>query len=59
MLTELGYDVIGFTLPGYKHEWDFWEICLRKAFSEWLGLEHRPVTDLSAGTQAKVEEKKD
>ena len=56
-LTELGYDVTGFILPGYKHEWDFWEICLRKAFSEWLGLERRTVTELSAGTQAKVEEK--
>ncbi len=57
VLTEFGYEVTGFLLPGYKHEWDFWEICLRKAFGEWLGLERRPVTELSAGTQAKVEEK--
>ncbi len=34
MRDELGLDVINFEVPGLRHEWDFWEICLRKAFSE-------------------------
>lgn len=31
-------------VPGYKHEWDFWDLTLRKALGDWLGLKHGPVT---------------
>lgn len=48
-LKELGYDVLPFTLPGYRHEWDFWEICMRKAFSEWLPCRHKVASELLAG----------
>jgi len=27
-------------VPGYKHEWDFWDLSLRKALREWLPLRH-------------------
>jgi len=27
-------------VPGYKHEWDFWDLSLRKALKEWLPLRH-------------------
>jgi len=45
-LKETGYDVTEFSLPGYNHEWDFWEIALRKAFSEWLPVTKKVETDL-------------
>jgi len=25
-------------VPGYGHEWDFWDLTLRKALREWLPL---------------------
>ncbi len=49
-LKELGCDVISFTLPDFRHEWDFWEICLRKAFSEWLPVQRKVTSELLAGT---------
>ena len=27
-------------IPGYKHEWDFWDLILRKAIKEWLPIRH-------------------
>ena len=27
-------------IPGYGHEWDFWDLILRKAISEWLPIRH-------------------
>ncbi|MGI6040551.1 MAG: hypothetical protein GX257_00420 [Clostridiales bacterium] len=42
-LRELGYDVTGYEVPGYKHEWDFWELTLRKVFYEWLPLDRKTV----------------
>jgi len=27
-------------VPGYRHEWDFWDLSLRKALREWLPLRH-------------------
>ena len=49
-LKELGCEVIQFILPDYRHEWDFWEICLRKAFAEWLPVKRKVVSRLLAGT---------
>ena len=37
-LTGLGYDTIFELVPGYGHEWDFWDLTLRKALREWLPL---------------------
>ena len=39
-LRELGYDVYQEVVPGYGHEWDFWDLTLRKAISEWLPIRH-------------------
>ena len=37
-LKELGYSVYFEEIPGYVHEWDFWDLALRKALKEWLPL---------------------
>jgi len=37
-LTGLGYDTTFELVPGYGHEWDFWDLSLRKALREWLPL---------------------
>ena len=42
-LTDLGCDVFYEEVPGYRHEWDFWDLSLRKAISGWLPLRHGPV----------------
>lgn len=39
------YDYMGLPyfyeeVPGYRHEWDFWDMQLRKALKEWLPLKH-------------------
>jgi S-formylglutathione hydrolase FrmB len=39
-LKELGYDVYSEEVPGYGHEWDFWDLTLRKALNEWLPIRH-------------------
>ena len=39
-LKENGYDVDFILEPGYGHEWDFWDLSLRKAISEWLPIRH-------------------
>ncbi len=39
-LTDLGYDTTLELVPGYGHEWDFWDLTLRKALREWLPLRH-------------------
>jgi len=40
-LTDAGYDVVTDIVPRYGHEWDFWDLSLRKAFAEWLPLKHK------------------
>ncbi len=42
-LTELGCDVFYEEVPGYRHEWDFWDLSLRKAISGWLPLRKKPI----------------
>ena len=39
-LEEYGYDVMYEEVPGYAHEWDFWDLSLRKALDEWLPIRH-------------------
>jgi putative tributyrin esterase len=39
-LTGLGYDTYYELVPGYAHEWDFWDLTLRKAIREWLPIRH-------------------
>lgn len=40
LLKEYGYDVLYDEVPGYAHEWDFWDLALRKALDEWLPIRH-------------------
>ena len=54
IMRELGCDFLDFHLPGYRHEWDFWEICMRKAFSEWFPLKKKPLSPVSAAWSAPV-----
>ena len=42
-LTGLGCDVFYEEVPGYRHEWDFWDLSLRTAMERWLPLRHAPV----------------
>ena len=37
-LSDLGYDVFYEEVPGYGHEWDFWDLYIRKAIYEWLPI---------------------
>ena len=39
-LTGLGYETFYEKVPGYGHEWDFWDLTLRKALDEWLPIRH-------------------
>ena len=39
-LKEQGYDVCFEEVPGYAHEWDFWDLTLRKAIKKWLPIRH-------------------
>jgi len=39
-VTALGVDTYFEMVPGYQHEWDFWDLTLRKAISEWLPIKH-------------------
>jgi putative tributyrin esterase len=37
-LTALGYETHLDIVPGYGHEWDFWDLSLKKALASWLPL---------------------
>ncbi len=39
-LEGLGYDVVYEEVPGYGHEWDFWDLTLRKAIKDWFPIRH-------------------
>ena len=43
MLKENGYDVSYELVAGYAHEWDFWDLSLRKALKELLPLKKAPI----------------
>lgn len=40
---KMGLDYFWEEVPGYRHEWDFWDLTLRKALKEWLPLRHGPI----------------
>ena len=40
---KLGLEYFWEEIPGYRHEWDFWDMQLRKALTEWLPLKHVPI----------------
>ena len=40
---KLGLEYFWEEIPGYRHEWDFWDMQLRKALTEWLPLKHAPI----------------
>lgn len=42
-LTKLGFKTHFLEVPGYKHEWDFWDMILRKAIAEWLPIRHKVI----------------
>ena len=58
IMEELGVDFVDFHLPVYRHEWDFWEICMRKTFSEWLPLTKKPLSPVSSAWSDPVPGKK-
>ncbi len=37
-LRSLGYDSFFELVPGYGHEWSFWDLTLKKALESWLPL---------------------
>lgn len=39
-LKEQGLDVWSEEVPGYGHEWDLWDLTLKKAFNELLPIKH-------------------
>ena len=43
MLKDLGYSVDYEEVPGYGHEWDFWDLSLRKTISSWFPLLRTPI----------------
>lgn len=40
LLLSYGYDVEYHEEPGFAHEWDFWDLALRKALYQWLPIKH-------------------
>ena len=42
-LGDLGYKVSYEEVPGYGHEWDFWDLYIRKAIYEWLPLKRSAI----------------
>ncbi|MDK2868499.1 MAG: putative tributyrin esterase [Clostridiales bacterium] len=43
LFLAYGYDVQYDEVPGYAHEWDFWDLSLRKALDEWLPIRHEVI----------------
>lgn len=39
-LSSLGYETHFELVPGYGHEWDFWDLTLKKALESWLPIRH-------------------
>ncbi len=39
-LRKLGIEVENEEVAGYKHEWDFWDLSLRKAIRDWFPIRH-------------------
>ena len=39
-LASLGYESVYELVPGYGHEWSFWDLTLKKALESWLPIRH-------------------
>ena len=39
-LKSLGYESSYELVPGYGHEWNFWDLTLKKALESWLPIRH-------------------
>jgi len=44
-LIDLGYDLTYYEAPGVGHDWDFWDLAMKKVFYEWLPLKRAPIYD--------------
>ncbi len=42
-LTSLGYETFFELVPGYGHEWDFWDLTLKKALESWMPIRHEVI----------------
>lgn len=47
-LLRLGYQITYEEPEGYAHDWDFWDVYLKKTFDEWL-----PITGRRKGGSAE------
>jgi putative tributyrin esterase len=43
LLEELGYKLKYVEEPGYAHQWEFWDLYIRKVIDEWLPLKKQPI----------------
>jgi len=42
-LVKLGYDVTYEEAEGLGHDWEFWELYMKKTFNEWLPLKRKAI----------------
>jgi putative tributyrin esterase len=42
-LKQLGYHISYEEAPGLGHDWDFWDLYIKKAFYEWLPFKKQPL----------------
>lgn len=42
-LDSLGYKVNYEEVPGFGHQWEFWDLSLEKALNKWLPLKNEPI----------------
>lgn len=40
-LSQLGWPVTYLEIPGYQHEWSFWDLAIQKTIQEWLPLKRK------------------
>lgn len=55
-LTKLGFATHYLEVPGYGHEWDFWDMILRKAIEEWLPIRHQVIYPAGTETAGEAEQ---
>jgi putative tributyrin esterase len=42
-LTKMGYDITYICVPGHKHDFDLWDLYIRRALDELLPLKREPI----------------
>lgn len=42
-LSDIGYEITYEEAPGYGHDWDFWDLYIKKALYQWLPLKRKPL----------------